>query len=418
MKVSIFTPSHSPKYLLDTYHSIKNQPYDEWLILLNNGPSRLDLPAEILQDRRNNIQTFETPTQKIGAIKNEACMRCSGDILIELDHDDLLIPPSVVAVKEAFLDPKVVFVYSQCAEFQTKDNSPHYYNIACGWDYREVIYNNVRYHYTLTPEPNPYHVSIIYYTPNHLRAFRKNIYVEIGGHDKTLNVCDDQDLVCRFYMKGKFFRIPECCYLYRVYGDDVTHQNTWLQRNAEIQTTTYEVQKKYLHKVIEHWAKTTGGLMVDLGGGIGKESGYLSVDLEDADIIHDLNTRYPFADDSVAVIRAVDFVEHIHDIRHTMSEIYRVLKPGGYVLIQVPSTDGRGAFQDPTHVSFWNQNSFWYWTKSFYANYIRNKTVRFFPIVVETYYPSDFHRENCISYVRADLMALKNDVRPMGILEI
>ena len=27
-----------------------------------------------------------------------------------------------------------------------------------------------------------------------------------------------------------------------------------------------------------------------------------------------------------------------------------------------PSTDGRGAFQDPTHVSFYNENSFWYFT--------------------------------------------------------
>ncbi|MFM6367255.1 MAG: class I SAM-dependent methyltransferase, partial [Dolichospermum sp.] len=38
-----------------------------------------------------------------------------------------------------------------------------------------------------------------------------------------------------------------------------------------------------------------------------------------------------------------------------------ILKPGGIVDISVPSTDGRGAFQDPTHVSFWNINSFLYY---------------------------------------------------------
>jgi hypothetical protein len=31
--------------------------------------------------------------------------------------------------------------------------------------------------------------------------------------------------------------------------------------------------------------------------------------------------------------------------------------------ILVPSTDGRGAFQDPTHVSFWNANTFAYFSR-------------------------------------------------------
>ena len=43
-----------------------------------------------------------------------------------------------------------------------------------------------------------------------------------------------------------------------------------------------------------------------------------------------------------------------------IEEIYRVLKPGGLFTSMTPSTDGRGAFQDPTHVSFWNRNSWLY----------------------------------------------------------
>jgi hypothetical protein len=48
-----------------------------------------------------------------------------------------------------------------------------------------------------------------------------------------------------------------------------------------------------------------------------------------------------------------------------MNEIWRILKPDGIVDISVPSTDGRGAFQDPTHVSFWNINSFMYYCQEF-----------------------------------------------------
>jgi acetyltransferase-like isoleucine patch superfamily enzyme len=45
-----------------------------------------------------------------------------------------------------------------------------------------------------------------------------------------------------------------------------------------------------------------------------------------------------------------------------MNEIWRVCKDGALVDLFVPSTDGRGAFQDPTHVSFWNVNSFKYFS--------------------------------------------------------
>lgn len=76
----------------------------------------------------------------------------------------------------------------------------------------------------------------------------------------------------------------------------------------------------------------------------------------------DLRHSWPWADGTVDEIRAWDIVEHLPDPIHTMNEIWRVLKPGGYVEIVVPTTDGPGAWQDPTHVSYWNANSFLYRT--------------------------------------------------------
>ena len=49
------------------------------------------------------------------------------------------------------------------------------------------------------------------------------------------------------------------------------------------------------------------------------------------------------------MIRAVDFLEHVADKVALFNEVYRLLAPGGLLLSQTPSTDGRGAFQDPTH---------------------------------------------------------------------
>lgn len=89
--------------------------------------------------------------------------------------------------------------------------------------------------------------------------------------------------------------------------------------------------------------------------------GFVNVDLAPpADVIADLREPWPWDDSSISLIVADDIFEHLPDKIHTMNEAWRVLAPDGELQVTIPSTDGRGAFQDPTHVSFWNPNSFWY----------------------------------------------------------
>jgi SAM-dependent methyltransferase len=100
-----------------------------------------------------------------------------------------------------------------------------------------------------------------------------------------------------------------------------------------------------------------------------------------------------------------------------MNELYRVLAPGGWIISRTPSTDGRGAFQDPTHVSFWNPNSFWYYTRREQARYVPGVRCRFQGPRVWQTFPTEWHRTNNIPYVYADLVALKGQRQP-GICEI
>jgi acetyltransferase-like isoleucine patch superfamily enzyme/SAM-dependent methyltransferase len=106
-------------------------------------------------------------------------------------------------------------------------------------------------------------------------------------------------------------------------------------------------------------------IKLDLGCGPRKAPGYIGVDIYPAsgvDIVADLTQRFPFDDNSADEVRAHDTIEHLPDRIHTMNEIWRICKPDAIVDLFVPSTDGRGAFQDPTHISFWNLNSFQYFT--------------------------------------------------------
>lgn len=92
-------------------------------------------------------------------------------------------------------------------------------------------------------------------------------------------------------------------------------------------------------------------------------AGYVNVDrCPPADQIADLSAAWPWGDSSVEEICAFDIIEHLPDKIHTMNEAWRVLVPGGRFDIDIPTTDGPGAWQDPTHVSYWNRNSFLYYT--------------------------------------------------------
>ncbi|GEM_PF-2719063 len=106
-----------------------------------------------------------------------------------------------------------------------------------------------------------------------------------------------------------------------------------------------------------------GPMKLNLGSCDAPLDGYLNVDIvpgPSTEVV-DLREPWPWLDDSVEHVRAWDIVEHLPDKIHTMNELWRVLAPGGTVEIAVPTTDGPGAWQDPTHVSFWNRRSFLYY---------------------------------------------------------
>ena len=93
---------------------------------------------------------------------------------------------------------------------------------------------------------------------------------------------------------------------------------------------------------------------------------YLGVDIVPGaavDEVADLRLRWPWEDGTVGRVLAHDIIEHLPDKIHTMNELHRVLAVGAEAEIIVPTTDGPAAFQDPTHVSFWNRHSFWYYER-------------------------------------------------------
>ena len=407
--ISIISPHYKKTnpYIQEAYQSLTTQTVKEWewIIVQNNGG---EIPGEIVDDPR--VKVSESDLSGVGALKRFACQQASGDIIVELDMDDMLTPQALQEITIAFEDKVVGFVYSNCAEFHNETWEPRVFSEYWGWKSRPFQYEGHELQEMVAFPPSPHALRTIWWAPNHVRAWRVADYWEIDGHNPDMAVADDHDLCCRFYLHGKMKHIDKCLYLYRIHED-----NTWIRENGDVQVGMWRNYSKYIIPMAEKWAVDNKLALLDLGAGFNKPVNYFGIDIQPgSDFQHDLNKGLPMNHSTVGIIRAHDILEHLSDPVHLLNECYRVLAPGGWLNISVPSTDGRGAFQDPTHVSFWNENSFWYYTDPKFAQYVPEIRCKFQVSRILTWYPSEWHREHDISYVDAQLIAVKDGYKPIG----
>lgn len=373
MKISIFTPTNETRWLPEAWESLKDQSTEfEWLIGLNGGADPSNVPID------HRIRTVELGDWRgVGDAKSKLCRAANGDVVLELDHDDVLAAGALSKVEEAFKDPEVGFVFSDTAEWLDATGEPFTYSEAYGWRSYPCEVRGRKLLATVSKEVNARNMCQILYAPNHLRAWRKTVYDAVGGHDPSLVVADDFDLMCKTYLVTKFRHIPEALYGYRRRADG---QNTWLKHNKEIQRLCGQgadlsipaegqpmpLRDKYIHRLVEREFELRGLPKVDLGGGIFGKPGWKTLDVSgNPDVKWDVfgSKRLPFEDGSVGAFRAFDFLEHgeDRDAFWLMDEIHRCLAPGGWFISYTPHAMGIGASCDPSHRSRWDERRFLYW---------------------------------------------------------
>ena len=379
--ISVFTPIHrleseSLKSLCESLANQTNKNF-EWIILLN-GPillhgNKISLNRlhDIVEGYGLNARILTSAFKNnIGALKAECCEYAVGDILVEVDYDDLLTENALEVIQSTFdTRPETKFFYSNCWEFLPDGTTNELYGSYYGWKhkpYQEDKMQNVSF------PALPQYLRRIEWSPNHVRALRASAYEQVGGYDKAIEVGDDHDLMCRFYLtfgETAFYHYDDVLYHYRVHDGNTSGKNG---RNEEVQIQVDVNYQKHAEKMFLKWADDNELMKLDLGGRFDCPEGYISVDLLDADIVMDLAMDWKeIADDSVGVLRAYHILEHLPDSIHFFNEAYRVLAPGGLLLIEVPSSNGMAAFSDPTHISFYNQLSFEYFTNESYGKYVR-----------------------------------------------
>lgn len=263
---SVFTPTHNPQWLSETYETLAIQNHIEWEWVLIPKPEVVDkIPAHIRADRRVLIVPYES--DRVGELKNFACSVASGDCFVELDHDDYLTP-DILRDIVAQVDQGAGFVYSDDAVFMDENGRRYTLGFAIehGWQtYPEKIYN--RYWCVTRAFPvSPRSLCEVFYCPDHVRAWSRQAYDAVGGHNVLLEVGDDHELMCRTYLAGeKFAHIPRCGYLYRLHS-----ANTFNRKRVPLLTTVLQTRASYLAILVAEWARRLSLPIVDLD----QETGY------------------------------------------------------------------------------------------------------------------------------------------------
>ena len=247
MKISVVTTTYNtpPDILARTWASLKAQTYKQWEWVIWDDSTTDAVWQQVYgfaSDERYKVSIHRSHVHSgsIGAVKRKAFMVATGEVLVELDHDDELTPDCLKEVAGAFYHSDAGFVYSDWCEILPDGQSGKYPD---GWAFG---YGN---HYWDTehqvwamqaPEINHTTLSHIVSAPNHVRAWRTDVYHKLGGHDIRLQVADDFDLVVRTCAVTHTHHIPKM-----LYKQHIGEHSAQRQRNALIQELVPVIRQKH-----------------------------------------------------------------------------------------------------------------------------------------------------------------------------
>ena len=84
--------------------------------------------------------------------------------------------------------------------------------------------------------------------PNHLRAWRRDLYFQVGGHNREIHVADDFELMIRTFLETRMVQIPRLGYVQYQDGG-----NTQRVRNKDIQRHVRFLRWKYDQRIHERF---------------------------------------------------------------------------------------------------------------------------------------------------------------------
>ncbi len=232
---SVFTTTYNTgNKIYRAYNSLIKQTMRDWeWVVVDDSPDDDNfffLRNVLSHDPRVRLYRRAQNSGSIGNVKNEAVSLCRGKYVLELDHDDEIMPTLLEEAAEVMdKDPDVGFVYSDFFNVYEPDSSGEKANfkysdfISFGYGGYYCIYvpdDNNTYQYDaggsrevpsrnrrfltwryvyITPNVNNITASALISLPNHPRIWRKTVLDRAGNYSENLPICDDMEILIRTF---------------------------------------------------------------------------------------------------------------------------------------------------------------------------------------------------------------------------
>ena len=239
---SLFTPSFNSFHkIIRVYESLKAQTLKDWeWVIMDDSPDDKHfqfLRQQFQEDNRIRFYRHSQNNGSIGNVKNEAVSLCRGKYVLEMDHDDEILPDVLQDAANLFAEkPDVGFIYMDfvCA-YENGDNQSYGDFICKGYGgYYSMKYKEKWRLVYITPNINNITLSHLVCCPNHPRIWRREFLLELGNYCEYLHICDDYEILLRTalsFTKYKMAKIHKLGYIQ--YMND-GESNFSLIRNGEI----------------------------------------------------------------------------------------------------------------------------------------------------------------------------------------
>jgi glycosyltransferase involved in cell wall biosynthesis len=278
-KFSVFTPAFKTEdIILKTYSSLKEQTEKNWeWVIVDDSPEDHNKTWEmILKISKSDFRVipqriFPTSGGNVGFVKHRAAMLCRGEWLVELDHDDYLMPDCLEVCEKSSLNfPDAGFIYSDCTEMN-EDNEFRRYDHRddgewygrddnlfafgyAGHSWKTINGKNYLQHHH--PDINPLTIRFNICMPNHVRLWKKEVYHQISGHREGLPVADDLELIIRTFLTTRMIHVKKLLYIQFFHGSSTVDHNAFdINRRARLIRDHYDfmIHNRILELGFDDW---------------------------------------------------------------------------------------------------------------------------------------------------------------------
>jgi len=237
---SLFTSSYnSGEKIFRVYNSLLNQTLKDWeWIILDDSPddNNFDfLRKNFINDDRIRLYRRSKNNGSIGNVKNETIGLCRGKYVLEMDHDDILMPDVLKDSADVFennLD--VGFIYWDCASIYENGKNQWFGDYICkgyGSYYSQKLDDGQWRLVYITPNINNITMTHLVCCPNHPRIWRRKTLFDMGSYNEYLPICDDYEIIIKSSIFTKVAKMHRIGYIQFMNN---SNNNFSLIRNWEI----------------------------------------------------------------------------------------------------------------------------------------------------------------------------------------